>query len=46
MTTQEWQLIRKYMPNYFTCKYTWTGVLLGSLVGVMLLESIMKLIGK
>jgi hypothetical protein len=46
MTTQEWQLIKKYTPNYFTCVYTWVGVILGSLVGVILLESIIRMIGQ
>ena len=46
MTMQEWQLIRKYTPNYFTCKYTWSGVILGSFVGVILLESIIRMIGQ
>jgi len=46
MTTQEWQTIKKYMPNYFTCSYTWSGVVLGAISGVVLLESIIKLIGQ
>jgi len=46
MTTQEWQLIKKYMPNYFSCVYTWSGIALGSIFGVILLESIIKLLGQ
>ena len=46
MTTQEWQLIKKYTPNYFNCVYTWSGVLLGSLVGAILLEFILRMLGQ
>jgi len=46
MTTQEWQTIKKYMPNYFTCGYLWSGITLGAISGVVLLETIIKLIGQ
>ena len=46
MTTQEWQTIKKYMPNYFTCVHVWAGIALGSIAGVLLLESIIRMIGQ
>ena len=46
MTTQEWQTIKKYMPNYFSCVYLWSGVTLGAIGGVILLESIIRVIGR
>jgi len=46
MTTQEWLIIKRHVPNYFTCIYMWAGVVLGSLTGAILLETIIKMIGQ
>jgi hypothetical protein len=46
MTTQEWLIIKRHIPNYFVCGYMWTGVVIGSLTGAILLDTILKMIGQ
>ena len=44
MSAQEWQCIRKHVPNFLVWPEIWMGCLLGAVSGVLLLETILKMI--
>jgi hypothetical protein len=43
MSPQDWSVIRRHVPNYLTCPYMWAGIILGSVSGVILLETILHM---
>jgi len=44
MSAQEWQCIRKHVPNFIAWPEIWMGCLFGAVSGVLLLETILKMI--
>jgi hypothetical protein len=46
MTMHEWQLLKKHTPNYFACMHLYIGIITGAFAGVILLESIIKVLGR
>jgi hypothetical protein len=43
MSFQEWTLLRRHLPDYFTCAYVWIGLVAGAVSGSILTEILINI---